>query len=120
MDTDALLSFQDAIKALVPGSTIELEGGAKWLGDPFASSAIYVREVYPELIAARDALVRERGWPQSGFETVFTGTPGTCRGNVSNDLSRCVIAMRRAFWKVLQLQVLESHTLGRCSWHKSC
>ncbi len=66
----------------MPGSTIELEGGATWLGDPFATNALFVREVYPKLIAARDLLLRKRGWPQSGFETVFTGTPGTYHGNV--------------------------------------
>ncbi len=80
-DSEALLSLQDAIKGLMPGSVIELEGEAIWLNGPFGSNALFVRKVYPELIAARDDLVQERGWPQSDFETVFTGTPGTRHGS---------------------------------------
>ncbi|CAL5227362.1 g10312 [Coccomyxa viridis] len=72
----ALPAQEDAIKGLMPGSVIELEGEAIWLNGPFGSNALFVRKVYPELIAARDDLVQERGWPQSDFETVFTGTPG--------------------------------------------
>ena len=80
-DSEALLSLQDAIKGLMPGSVIELEGEAIWLNGPSGSNALFVRKVYPELIAARDDLVQERGWPQSDFETVFTGTPGTRHGS---------------------------------------
>ncbi len=77
---DALLSLKGAIEELMPGSIIELEGGATWLGNPsFATNALFVRKVYPELIAARDDFVQESGWPQSGFETVYTGTPGMCQ-----------------------------------------
>jgi hypothetical protein len=71
------VSLQDAIQNLMPGSVIELKDGAVWLGNKFvATSTLFVREVYPELICARNEYIRASGMSESSCETIFTGTPG--------------------------------------------
>ncbi len=74
-----VLCLQAAIMKLIPGSVILLESGAAWLGIPFiATSDLFVRPAYSQLLCARDARFRARKVSMSRSETVFTGSPGRC------------------------------------------
>ena len=115
-----VVSLQDAIQNLRPGTIIELEKGAVWLGNPFlATNTLFVREVYPELILARDAYIRALGWSDSSCETIFTGTPGTCQGACNQTLHR-EPAVSSALRKDCACAGVGNHTLVRSSQHRSC
>ena len=66
---------------------------------PFvATNTLSVREVYPEVILARDAYIGALGWSESSCETVFTGTPGTRQG-ACNQTCTCEPAVSSALQK---------------------
>ena len=74
-----VLCLQAAISTLTPGSVISLENGAAWLGNPFiATNDLFVRQIYSQLLCARDARFRARKVSLSRSETVFTGSSGRC------------------------------------------
>ncbi len=80
-------SLQDEILRAKPHSIIKLKG-AVWHGNSSHNmDTLYVREAFPALIRARNLRIQALGWSESGCETVFSGSSGTCHHGLSSSVS---------------------------------
>ena len=67
------------------GSVIHLGGGAQWLGlKNVATSDLYVRACYPDLLEAGEQYRKSKASLNSPFLLTYTGTPGQPASDVKD------------------------------------